>query len=308
LQDNKKMQAANTNKFHVFDAQRLEALKKTRLLDALPEERYDRLTRLAAKLTGAPVALISLVDGKRQFFKSQQGLQKPWTINRETPLSHSFCRHVVDSKQPLVIQDARKHAFLSANLAVKELGVIAYLGVPLKLSDDCVLGALCVIDTKPHVWSEEDIENLRDIADLVLDEISLHQTIDSAADDKKRMTRAQKMLSVLAKESQLGLWTWDIAAQRVALDEMAQVIFEIENTGISFYDFLAAFCEEDRPRAAVALLHAGQPGNIEEFHLLASVTGAVSGKKKCIEISGRQPVAAPEPYIAGTLRELTPVD
>jgi len=106
-------------------ASRLEALRATHALDTLPEENFDRLTRLAARLLRAPVALVSLVDAERQFFKSCVGLPEPWLSRRQTPLSHSFCQHVVTSAEPLIIEDARANPLVKENLAVSELGVVA---------------------------------------------------------------------------------------------------------------------------------------------------------------------------------------
>ena len=75
----------------------------SRLLDSPPEEAFDRLTRLASRLLGAPVALVTFVGEDRAFFKSAIGLQEPWASRRCTPLSHSFCRHVVATGAPLIV-------------------------------------------------------------------------------------------------------------------------------------------------------------------------------------------------------------
>src|SRR6476620_11594908 len=92
------------------DAGRLAALRRAGVMDTPPEEAFDRLTRLAAKALRVPVALVSLVDAQRQFFKSCAGsLPEPWRSQRQTPLSHSFCQHAVTSGKPLVISDAREH-------------------------------------------------------------------------------------------------------------------------------------------------------------------------------------------------------
>src|SRR6516162_9470764 len=83
----------------VISAERLAALQRTELLDTLPELEFDRVTRLACRLLGTEVALLSLVDTDRQFFKSSCGLPEPWASIRQTPLSHSFCQHVVASEK-----------------------------------------------------------------------------------------------------------------------------------------------------------------------------------------------------------------
>lgn len=90
----------------VQSERRLAALRDLRILDTPPEEAFDRFTRLAARLLGVPVALVSLVDRDRQFIKSQIGLPEPWASLRETPLSHSFCQYEVGSREPLLVEDA----------------------------------------------------------------------------------------------------------------------------------------------------------------------------------------------------------
>lgn len=156
----------------VDDPKRLAALRDANLLDTPREERYDRLTRLAAAALRVPVALISVVDRDRQFFKSAIGLAEPWDSARGTALSHSFCRHVVETEAALVVPNSRAHALVRDNPAIVELGVAAYLGVPLALDDGTVLGAVCGIDNAPHEWTDADLVVLQDIAALAALEIS----------------------------------------------------------------------------------------------------------------------------------------
>ena len=150
---------------------RLAALRQTSLLDTPPEEPFDRLTRLAAIVLRAPIALVSLVDGKRQFFKSCLGLPEPLASLRQTPLTHSFCRHAVASGEPFIVSDARTHPIVRDNPAVSELGVIAYAGIPLITREGQTLGSFCVVDTRPREWTAEDIEALRSLAAAVMTEI-----------------------------------------------------------------------------------------------------------------------------------------
>lgn len=173
----------------VQDAVRLRALKSTELLDSPPDPRFDRLTRLAARLLHTPVALVSLVDHDRQFFKSSVGLPEPWATRRETPLSHSFCKYVVSRGQPLVIPDARQDPLVSNNGGVADLGVVAYLGMPLITLDGAALGAFCVIDGMPRDWKSHEIETLHELAEAVLSQISL-------LTEKRRLQRAQARLWV----------------------------------------------------------------------------------------------------------------
>ncbi|MGB3571786.1 MAG: HAMP domain-containing sensor histidine kinase [Phormidesmis sp.] len=155
------------------ELERLILLRATDLLDTPAEESFDRFTRLASSILQTPVALVSLVDQNRQYFKSCIGLPAPWATSRQTPLSHSFCQHVVSTAEPLVVADARLHPLVKDNLAIAELGVIAYLGIPLTVSEGHVLGALCVIDTQPREWTSRDIETLKELAALVVEQIEL---------------------------------------------------------------------------------------------------------------------------------------
>jgi GAF domain-containing protein len=157
----------------VRDAERVRALHATGLLDSTAEDIFDRHARIACEALDAPVALVSLVDADRQFFKSCLGLPEPWQTERETPLSHSFCQHAVALKEPLIVDDAREHPLLKDNLAIRDLGVIAYAGIPLIDSDGFALGTLCTIDDHPRVWTRHQVALLKDIADSVLREIEL---------------------------------------------------------------------------------------------------------------------------------------
>jgi len=164
---------------------RLAALHDAALLDSAPEEPFDRLARLAARVVNAPVALVSALDRDRQFFKSCLGLPEPWATRRETPLSHSFCQHVVAAREPMIISDARRDERLLDNLAIRDLGVIAYLGVPLITRQGHALGTLCVIDHQPRIWTDDEISLVKDVAAAVVTEITLrgdqHSTPQSAA-------------------------------------------------------------------------------------------------------------------------------
>jgi GAF domain-containing protein len=157
----------------VQDPTRLSVLRQLALLDSPAEEAFDRLTRLATRLVDTPVSLVSLVDADRQFFKSFFGLGEPWATARETGLSHSFCQHVVTTGEPLIITDARQNPLVADNLAIPDLNVIGYLGMPLTTSDGYELGSFCVIDTKPREWTEDEIAIVRDLSASALAIIEL---------------------------------------------------------------------------------------------------------------------------------------
>jgi GAF domain-containing protein len=163
----------------VRNLNRLAAVQRTGLLDTAPEEPFDRFTRLATRMFKAPVALVSIVDDERQFFKSAIGLPEPWQTKRETPLSHSFCKYAVALQEPLVIADARKDPTYHDNPAIRDLKIVAYAGVPLMVSG-CALGAFCVIDNEPHAWSYDEVRMLKDLGECVIHEIELRTRLREA--------------------------------------------------------------------------------------------------------------------------------
>lgn len=153
------------------DPVRLAAIESTGLVGVKEDPVLHRLTRLAARSLDAPVSLLSFVAADRQFFASSFGLPEPWASDRGTDLLHSFCQHVVVSNQPLLVTDARKHPLVQRNLAIADLDVIAYVGVPLNDADGNTLGSFCVIDHEPRQWKPADVELLHDFAAAVIDRV-----------------------------------------------------------------------------------------------------------------------------------------
>ena len=151
---------------------RAAALDRSGLLDSPPEPEFDRLTSLVARLARAPISAFSVVDEDRQFFKSAVGLPDEVARARETPLSHSFCRHVVAADAPLVVEDARTHPLVRDNGAVESLGGVAYLGVPVRDPDGVPLGALCAIDAEPRAWTDADLDALSELAEIAMAELA----------------------------------------------------------------------------------------------------------------------------------------
>ncbi len=154
------------------DPYRLSLLQTAGLLDTPPEESFDRYTRLAQRLLGAPTVVVSIVDHRRQFFKSHQGLSEPLSEERETPLSHSFCQHVVNRGLPLIVEDARLHELLKDNLAIPDLNAIAYAGFPI-IAEEWVLGSFCALYGEPYSWKPEELTALNDLAAAVSTEVEL---------------------------------------------------------------------------------------------------------------------------------------
>lgn len=174
---------------------RLAAIRETRLVDSPATQSFDELTRLATSLLGTPVALVSIVTKDKQFFKSQVGLSDPWAKFRQTPLSHSFCQWVVSSRDELIISDARQHEGLIPNLALRDLGVVAYAGVPLSSSSGQVLGSFCAIDSKPHWWTDDDLATLRDLSKIAEAYTALEASLNVKPETGRAATSGTNLLA-----------------------------------------------------------------------------------------------------------------
>jgi GAF domain-containing protein len=154
----------------VRDPARVEAVRAA--LAASRRPALDRLADVASRVLAAPVSFVTLVDEDRQLFAGCVGLTKePWAADRATPLTHSFCQHAVAAREPLVVTDAREHPVLKQNLAIRDLDVIAYLGVPLISPEGHALGSFCVIDSKPRLWTTEQVRLMQDLAASVVTEL-----------------------------------------------------------------------------------------------------------------------------------------
>jgi GAF domain-containing protein len=141
------------------ETERLEKLRSYEILDSLPEEAHDRITRLAARMLDMPVAVISLVEGDRQWFKAQVG-----GTRNEIPRELSFCAHAICQDDVFVIEDTTKDPRFSQNPFVTgDPNVRFYAGAPLRTNDGLNMGTLAVLDSKPRTLSEDDKQNLTDL-------------------------------------------------------------------------------------------------------------------------------------------------
>lgn len=177
---------------------RLAALHASGLLDGTVNPVLDRLTRLAAGFLGVPIALVSLVDDQGQHFPGMTGLGGWAAARRGTPLSYSFCQHVVASERPFVVDDASMHPLVMENLGFTELGVVAYAGVPLRTVEGETLGALCAVDTVPVHWTPEQIATLEDLAAAAMAEVELRSTMLALLASRTQLEAAHERLRVQA--------------------------------------------------------------------------------------------------------------
>jgi len=149
------------------ESQRLKTLRDLRLLDTPPEERFDRVTRLARQVFSTPIALVSLVDADRQWFKSSQGLDAA-----ETPRDISFCGHAILDDKIMVVNDAvSDERFCDNPLVCGNPNIRFYAGYPLSAPDGSRVGTLCIIDDKPKEMSKEQLTLLRELGRMVEEEL-----------------------------------------------------------------------------------------------------------------------------------------
>lgn len=172
------------------ESTRLQALDECDILDTEPEAVYDRITRLAGHITHMPTALISLVDHDRQWFKSKQGLSQA-----ETPRDDAFCHYTIQTREPLVVTDARTDdRFRHNRLVTGPPHIRTYVGIPLLLSEDVIVGSLCVIDYEPRELVDWQIEALCELAGVV---VELLESRRQALVDPLTRTFNRRMLSRL---------------------------------------------------------------------------------------------------------------
>ena len=156
------------------EAARLQALSSYEVLDSACEASFDNIARLACRLTGSPIGLVSLVDADRQWFKARHGLDAS-----ETSRDVAFCAYaLLDPENPLVVPDATQDSRFADNaLVTGQLGIRFYLGVPLVNPEGFALGTLCIIDQRPREVGPEMLDILKGLAQAVTTTLELRRAM-----------------------------------------------------------------------------------------------------------------------------------
>lgn len=282
------------------EGQRLSNLRDLNILDTGAEAGFDRLTRLASRLFNVPIALVSIIDENRQWFKSRQGLD-----TCETERDISFCGHTILGHEVMVVNDATLDSRFSDNpLVTGDLGIRFYAGAPLIDQDGCALGTLCIIDKKPRQLNKLEIETLRDIAELVMNEINNIKFRHKANELERRKKRSDlsARLMNLAVQSDFDVFR----SSQYLLDQLLELTESVHGfaVGISLdnrihalatttaFDSSQSFFEKligldkivlsNNPRAEVAHL----PDNDDIEHFSALLIIPILHEKKQLGVIG----------------------
>jgi signal transduction histidine kinase len=174
------------------ESERLANLDLYEILDTFPEEAFDAITSIAAHICGTPIALISLIDKDRQWFKSHHGL----TVS-ETPRDFAFCAHaILDPDQLFVVEDAQlDNRFADNPLSTGDPNVIFYAGAPLVSREGFPLGTLCVIDNKPHTLNSEQRKALADLSNQVIAQMELRRIVKELKSKNDELCRYAHLVS-----------------------------------------------------------------------------------------------------------------
>jgi GAF domain-containing protein len=204
---------------------RLAAVEATGLVGAGADEAFDRLSRLASRILGAPVSMITLLAGDRQYFQSQVGVPDEIAAGGAIPISHALCNHTIALGIPLVLDDTHADDGFAHHPAVAELGVRAYLGAPLTTQEGEHLGTICAIDMQPRDWSSDDIRLVTDLAALTMAEI--RRTMAERGLEIERREKAEILeQAARTKTAFLTVMGREIRSPITAVMGMAELLLE----------------------------------------------------------------------------------
>lgn len=182
------------------EVDRIEKLKRYQILDTSPEEVFDRITRIVGDIIGVPIALVSLIDSDRQWFKSKHGLDAD-----ETPRELAFCAHAILDDGLFVVEDASQDSRFADNpLVISGPEIRFYAGAPLRTPDGLNLGTLCAIDQKPRKLTPQQSQLLTDLARVVMDElelrIALRDAMGTIADEVSLSAQKDTFIAMVSHE------------------------------------------------------------------------------------------------------------
>lgn len=286
------------------DPTRLAALRQTALLGTPPEEEFDRLARLAARVLGSSVAMVTLLDDERQFAKSVVGLSgEDAEALRDLPLSQSVCRHAVSGGRELVIPDARTDPRTRGSAGVERFGFAAYLAIPLVTRDGLALGALCVAAHTPRAWTPDDVEALRDLAAVVTAAVEHRRAEGEARRAEETLLAAETMFRALVEQSLAGIYVVEEDRFTYVNPRFAEIFGRSRDELAAGERVLELVAPEDRASAAARLLRLlrGEEGTFRARFRGVGAGGAVVH----VEVHGTPAEIDGRPAVIGLLLDVT---
>lgn len=250
---------------------RLQALACYEVLDTPPDEHFDALARLAARLCNTPMAVITLVDDHRQWFKSEVGVHV-----RETPRAIAFCAHTIEGTGLFQVPDAQADArFVDNPLVTGELHLRFYAGFPLQVEGGHRIGALAVLDRRPRQLTPQELSDLESLARqvvVVLEERRLRIVAEAASAQAK--LQSDSWLMIAGRVARLGAWELDIAREKVAWSDVVADIHGMPSAHSPQLDeALSYYVEPDRSTLAHAVAHCLQDGVPFDHELVLQPAG-----------------------------------
>jgi PAS domain-containing protein len=253
------------------EATRLMGLQNLAILDTNAEVHFDGIVAAAAATMCAPIALISLIDTDRQWFKARFGLE-----TTQTNRCDAFCAHAIMSDEPLIVTDAHQDTRFADNpLVLSAPNFRSYVGIPLRISDGSRVGTLCVLDFKPRQWDGDQIELLKGLAKAVCHFFDTRRSLVSAQEIALQLAMVQnsrqidtEMLEDVGKLANVGGWTIDLQTNEVFWSHQTRMIHEVDDdfvpdmqTSLEFYGLA------DRAIVAATLNKAIKTGERGELEL-----------------------------------------
>ena len=241
------------------EAQRLEALRALNLLDTPPEERFDRITRLAARILNVPMACMALVDEKRDFFKSRYGFDLT-----EASRGDTFCPYTIVENKQMVVPDAKLDArFAKSQYVTGKPNIRFYVGNPIAAVDGSLVGTLCVMDHQPRIPSAEDLAVLHDLAlmaqiELNHGELTQAYKIQQQTEEKLRLSEARfrEVVDIQGK----FVWETTLEGKALFISDRVQEVLGYSAEEMRGRGFFEGMVQEDAVIATAKFYYAAQKG------------------------------------------------
>lgn len=246
----------------VDEKERLRRLYGLRILDTPPEERFDRYTRVAKNAFNVPIALVSLIDADRQWFKSKQGLEVS-----ETPREVSFCSHAILNPGLFVVEDTTLDSRFRGNPLVEgPPNIRFYAACPIPAGEGSALGTLCIIDTKARVFTESDRRLLTDLGEIVAEELLTRE-----------MATQDELTGALNRQGFMTLAGHAVESAKRQASPLTVAIFDVDDFKTINDSF--GHSEGDQALKAVA-------STLQSSFRTTDVVGRLGGDEFCVLLVG----------------------